>query len=303
MMPLSKEKLMREKLMRAKQAVSFTLICMVLYWITPGEAQSPPQKPPVRLYNTAKQKLTEGKQIVGATVFSADPNIYCAMANAGYDFLWIEMQHSPLTYEDVARMIWACRGAPAMPFIRVPDATESDIQKATDIGAVGIIVPTVDTVEKAQAAVKWSKYPPEGRRSKGNGQYGALWGNDYRETANENMVVVIMIETPIGVENAEKIASVPGIDVIFAASTDLGNFSGHRQGDREYEALVTRIHDVTLQHGIRLGGPQAWKDRPGFTFFQGPGETQLIQSGARVNLGPQGGAQPKVAPIEGATPH
>ena len=191
-----------------------------------------------------------------------------------------------------------------MPFIRVPDATESDIQKATDIGAVGIIVPTVDTVEKAQAAVKWSKYPPEGRRSQGNGQYGALWGSDYRQTANENMVVVIMIETPIGVENADKIASVPGIDVIFAASTDLGNFSGHRQGEKEYEALVTRIHDVTLQHGIRLGGPQAWKDRPGFTFFQAPGETQLIQAGARVNLGlNQGGAKPGVAPVEGATPH
>jgi len=115
-----------------------------------------------------------------------------------------------------------------------------------------------------------------------------------------NMVVVIMIETPIGVENAEKIASVPGIDVIFAASTDLANFSGHRQGEKEYEALVTRIHDVTLQHRIRLGGPQAWRDRPGFTFFQGPGETQLIQSGARVNLAAHGGG---VAPIEGAAPH
>jgi 2-keto-3-deoxy-L-rhamnonate aldolase RhmA len=295
--------LSKEELMRAKQVLSFGVLCMVLCWITPGEAQAPQQKAPARLYNTAKQKLREGKPIVGATVFSPDPNIYCAMANAGYDYLWIEMQHSPLTYEDVARMIWACRGASAMPFIRVPDATESDIQKATDIGALGIIVPTVDTVEKAQAAVKWSKYPPEGRRSQGNGQYGALWGNDYRQTANENMVVVIMIETPIGVENAEKIASVPGIDVIFAASTDLGNFSGHRQGDKEYEALVTRIHDVTLQHGIRLGGPQAWKDRPGFTFFQGPGETQLIQSGARANLGLQGGPQTKVAPIEGAAPH
>src|SRR6266513_1332594 len=296
--------LSKEKLMRAKQLVLFTGVCIVLCWITAGKAQVPGQKAPAPLYNTTKQKIMEGKQIVGATVFSPDPNIYCAMANAGYDFLWIEMQHSPLTFEDVARMIWACRGAPAMPFVRVPDATEGDIQKATDIGAVGIIVPTVDMVEKAEAAVKWSKYPPEGRRSQGNGQYGALWGNDYRETANENMMVGIMIETPIGVENAEKIASVPGIDVIFAASTDLGNFSGHRQGDKEYEALVTRIHDVTLQHGIRLGGPQAWKDRPGFSFFQGPGETQLIQSGARANLALNpAGAQPRVAPIEGATPH
>ena len=293
--------------MRAKQIISFTVICMALGWITLGRAQMSQQKPTARLYNTAKQKLKDGKQIVGATVFSPDPNMYCAMANAGYDFLWIEMQHSPLTFEDVARMIWACRGASAMPFIRVPDATESDIQKATDIGAIGIIVPTVDTVEKAQAAVKWAKYPPEGRRSQGNGQYGALWGSDYRQTANDNMVVVIMIETPIGVENAEKIASVPGIDVIFAASTDLGNFSGHRQGDKEYEAMVTRIHDVTLEHGIRLGGPQAWKDRPGFTFFQAPGEPTLIQLGAQVNLSrnPAQGAnaKPGVAPTEGAEPH
>src|SRR6201987_3491147 len=269
-----------------------------------GIVQAQTAKAPVRIFNTAKQKLREGKPLVGATVFSPDPNIYCAVANSGYDYTWIEMQHSPMTYEDVAKMIWACRGASAMPFIRVPDATESDIQKATDIGALGIIVPTVDTVEKAQAAVKWSKYPPEGRRSQGNGQYGALWGSDYRQIANDNMVVVIMIETPVGVENAEKIASVPGIDVIFAASTDLGNFSGHRQGDKEYESLVNQIHDVTLQHGIRLGGPQAWKERPGFSFFQAPGETVLIQAGARVNL--TGGAdkegKPGVAPVEGDKP-
>ena len=242
---------------------------------------------PAKIYNTAKQKLAEGKQITGVTVFSPDPNIYCAAANSGYDFTWIEMQHSPLTFEDVAHMIWACRGASAMPFVRVPDATESDIQKATDIGALGIIVPTVDTVEKAENAVKWAKYPPQGRRSMGNGQYRALYGDNYRQTANDNMLVVIMIETPIGVGNAEKIASVPGVDVIFAASVDLGNFSGHKQGDPEYDALVKRIHDVTLQHGIKLGGPQAWNNREGFTFFQGPGETQLIRIGAKSNLSNQ----------------
>ena len=257
---------------------------------------------PVKIYNTAKQKLAAGKQIFGATMFSPDPNIYCAVANSGYDFLWIEMQHSPLTYGDVAKMIWACRGSAAVPFIRVPDATESEIQKATDIGALGIIVPTVDTVEKAEAAVKWAKYPPVGRRSQGSGQYGALYGSDYHQTINDNMMVVIMIETPLGVDNAEKIASVPGIDVIFAASTDLGNFSGKRQGDPGYEAMVKRIHDVTLAHGIKLGGPQAWKDRAGFTFFQAPGETQILRLGAQVNLGitPGRTERPGVAPTEGA---
>ena len=82
-----------------------------------------------KVYNTTKQKLLDGKQVVGGTVFSPDPAMYCAMANAGFDFLWIEMQHSPLTYQEVARMIFACRGSAGMPFIRVPDATESDIQR------------------------------------------------------------------------------------------------------------------------------------------------------------------------------
>ena len=239
-----------------------------------------------KLYNTTKQKLLDGKQVVGGTVFSPDPAMYCAMASAGFDFLWIEMQHSPLTYQEVARMIFACRGSAGMPFIRVPDATEGDIQKATDIGAIGVIVPTVDTVEKAEAAVKWTKYPPFGRRSQGGGQYRELWGSDYRQTANDNMMVVIMIETPEGVANAEKIAAVPGIDVIFAASTDLGNFSGHKQGEPPYEALVTRIRDVTLARGLKLGGPLAWRNRSGYSFFQGPGESVLINAGAQGILKP-----------------
>jgi 2-keto-3-deoxy-L-rhamnonate aldolase RhmA len=282
---------------RFLMTIRLTLLLAIL-----GAAIAPGQP---RIYNTAKQKLAAGKQIVGATIFSPDANIYCAMANAGYDFLWIEMQHSPLTFGDVAKMIWSCRGAAAMPFIRVPDATESDIQKATDIGALGIIVPTVDTVEKAEAAVKWAKYPPQGRRSQGSGQYGALYGSDYHQTINDNMMVVIMIETPIGVDNAEKIASVPGVDVIFAASTDLSNFSGLKQGDAGYEKMVQRIHDVTLAHGIKLGGPQAWKNRAGFTFFQGPGETQILRMGAQVNLSntPVRDAKPGVAPTEGSEKH
>src|SRR6267143_1591826 len=234
----------KECLMRARQIVPFTMICIAICWITFANAQTPQQKSPARIYNTAKQKLKEGKQIFGATVLSPDPNMYCAMANAGYDFLWIEMQHSPLTFEDVARMIWACRGAAAMPFLRVPDATEIDIQKATDLGALGIIVPTVDTVEKAQAAVKWAKYPPEGRRSQGNGQYGPLYGADYRQTANDNMVVVIMIETPIGVENAKKFAPIPGSAVFSPGTTARGIFPGPGRGEREYEPLVTRSHAV-----------------------------------------------------------
>jgi 2-keto-3-deoxy-L-rhamnonate aldolase RhmA len=256
-----------------------------------------------RIYNTVKQKLKEGKQVVGATVVTPNPDIYCAVANSGFDFTWIEMQHSPLTYQDVAHMLAQCKGASAIPFIRVPDANESDIQKATDIGALGIIIPMVDTVEKAANTVKFAKYPPAGRRSQGSGQYGTLWGRDYRQTANDNIMIVAMIENPAGVAIVDKIAAVPGIDAVFVASTDLGSFSGFRQNEPQYEALVDRVVAGVQKAGLALGGPSAWKDtRKGYTFFQGPDEAAIIRAGARASLGGQAeGGQPRgVAPIEGA---
>lgn len=236
------------------------------------------------IYNTAKQKLLDGESVIGGTVYTSDPNIYCAMANSGFDFLWIEMQHSPLTYSDVAKMIRACKGAPAIPFIRVPDATQGDIQKATDIGALGIIVPMVSTVEEAEDAVKYAKFPPEGRRSHGGGQYREMWGDDYRATANENVMIVVMIETLDGVAIADEIAAVPGVDVVFAASGDIASFSGYSRDDPRYEALITEIKDDTLAAGKKLGGPFVWHDREGYTFFQASSEAGLIREGAKLLL-------------------
>ena len=237
------------------------------------------------LYNTVKAKLAAGGQVLGGTVSTPDPDIYCAMASAGFDFIWIEMQHSHLNYTDVARMIYACRDAPAIPFIRVPDATEGDIQKATDIGALGIIVPMVDTAGKMENAVRFAKFPPMGRRSQGGGQYGALWGSGYRQTANDNIMIIAMIETLEGVAAADAIAAVEGVDVVFVASSDLGSFSGRRQGDPEYEALVDRVVEETNGAGKYLGGPSAWMtSREGYNFFQAPGTNALIRAGARVML-------------------
>ena len=253
----------------------------------------------VRVYNTVKEKLARGEQVVGGTVISSDPNMYCSMANAGYDFLWIEMQHSPLTYQEVARMIWACRDAPAIPFVRVPDATAGDIQKATDIGALGIIIPLVDTTEKVEAAVQYAHYPPMGVRSQGNGQYRALWGDDYRESANENVMIVAMIEAPAGVGEVEEISAVEGVDVVMVASTDLGSFSGLQQGNASYESMVEEVREATLAAGLALGGPQAWRDRDGFQFFQGPTDVNLLSLGVERSLATLGSG---VAPIEGSEP-
>ncbi len=270
--------------MRTRRTVRLAIATAVGLSLALAVAPAAAQDDGARMYNTAKQKLMNGEGVVGVSISSADPESYCAAANAGFDFTWIEMQHSPLTYQDVARMLWACRDASAIPFIRVPDATESDIQKAVDLGALGIVVPMVRTAEKMERAVRFAKFPPEGRRSLGGGQYGALWGRDYRATANENILIVAMIESPAGVDAVEEIAAVPGVDVVFAASTDLYSFSGKRQGEPEYEAMVDRIRDAVLGAGLKLGGPLAWRDREGFSFFQAPGVGSLIRRGAQALL-------------------
>jgi 2-keto-3-deoxy-L-rhamnonate aldolase RhmA len=260
----------------------------------------------VRIFNTVKQKLADGGRVVGVTVATADPDIYCAVANAGFDFVWIEMQHSPLTFTDAARMIWACRDAPAIPFIRVPTATEGDIQKATDIGALGIIVPMVDDMDEIRNAVTYAHYPPFGKRSQGGGQYRALYGDDYRAAANENIMVVAMIEQPTGVEIVEEVANLDGVDVVFVASSDLGSFTGLPQGNPEYEALVTRVKDATLGAGRTVGGPLAWMNtREEYAFFQAPTTTSLVGSGARAVLEAADscfGVPSGVSPVEGEDP-
>jgi len=119
-----------------------------------------------KLYNTAKQKLLDGKQIFSVTISKPDPAAYCEAAKH-YDYTWFEMQHSTLTWADIEKMVAACPHAAATPMVRIQDELESSIQHATDIGMLGIIMPTVDTVEKAEAAVRYAKYPPEGRPQHG----------------------------------------------------------------------------------------------------------------------------------------
>jgi 4-hydroxy-2-oxoheptanedioate aldolase len=163
-----------------------------------------------------QQKLLDGKQINGHTISSFDPKRYCEEA-PHYDFTWFEMQHSTMTWDEIAKMVATCPRVGATPMVRIHDELESSLQHATDIGLLGVIMPTVDTVEKALQTAKYSRYPPEGRRSQGGGQARAIWGVngiDYRQTFNDNMLVVLMLETPTGVANAYEIARVPGVDVV-----------------------------------------------------------------------------------------
>src|SRR5215813_1416228 len=264
--------------------------------------------PNSKIWNPVKLKMMQGEKVTGGTVFaSSDPSTYCAMANAGYDFIWTEMQHDSRDWENVAKMWQACPHAKAVPGVRVAYADEREIQHAMDAGALVVVVPTVDTVEEGMAARNWTYFPPLGKRSQGGGQAfeSSMWGGvpgGYRNTINENVVLIEMIETIEGVKNAREIASIPGVTAIFAASGDLGNFSGYRQGTPDYERLINAVHDAALAAGKRLCGPFAWRDRPDFTCFQNASETTAIARGAAAELGPLKDTQAKPGVGPYATP-
>ena len=239
------------------------------------------------IWNPAMRKLLDGGPMIGGTVRATDPRTYCAMAAAGYDFIWVEMQHEATTWEQVARFWRTCPG-PAAPGVRVAYADEREIQHATDMGAAVIVVPTVDSVEEAQEAVNWTYFPPIGRRSAGGGQgMSEIWNNvpgGYRQTGNENVVLILMSETLEGVEASREIAKLPGVDGLFAASGDLGNFSGFGEGDPEYEAIITEVSTAAKDAGIHACAPLRWADRPEFTCFQAATEGANIRRGAAAEL-------------------
>ena len=142
-----------------------------------GPAFNPP--PGTKVWNPVKLKMIQGAKVTGGTVFSStDPETYCAMANAGYDFIWTEMQHNSRDWESVARMWGTCPHAKAVPGVRVAYTDEREIQHALDAGALVLVVPTVDTVQEAIEARNWAYFPPLGRRSNGGGQAfdPTVWG-------------------------------------------------------------------------------------------------------------------------------
>lgn len=246
---------------------------------TPARAGAPAIKAGSQTFNTVITRLKEGKQVFSNTII--EPDLAAARkACEGQDFIWIEMQHSTLTWREVQQLIKVVVEAGSIPFVRVPTANEGDIQKATDAGALGIIIPMVDSVEEARNAVLFSKYPighrdnpnarPWGHRSYGQAQAPSLWGPGYGVNANNNILVMILIENPAGVGIIDDILEeVPGIDIVMVASNDFGQHGGDRDGDATYDAREKLVREAVLARGLILAGPSSWQKRPGYRLFQG----------------------------------
>ncbi len=249
--------------------------------------------------NPVKKLLREGQPVVGATITVPSVETTAQLANMGFDFLWIEMEHSAITLETARNMILATRGLKALPLIRVPVNELWTAKRALDVGAMGIIFPFTSNAELARQAVAACKYAPAGRRGSGPGLAAFRWpapGEGYHRFADRNVLVVVIIEDAEGVENAEEIAAVPGIDVIYIGPSDLSYSLGHG-GQHEHPVVVEAIERIAAaakRHGVPLGRPGGSPEEiqrfveQGFTFFQSPSDAGLLGRASRQYLDPLG---------------
>jgi len=282
---------------RTLRAVGFAAACLGLCLALSNRAMAQYQTStsattPVVTENPVKKALKEGKVVIGATVTAANPDVAVTLAGAGFDFLWIEMEHSPLTLETVRSMILATRGLKAMPFTRVPVNELWMAKRVLDIGSLGVIFPFTSTRELAEQAVKACKYPPQGLRGFGAGMAASRWGmsgTDYAKFANENVLVVVIIEQKQAIDNIEQIASVPGVDVLFIGVNDL-SFSlgvGGKTNDPIVEEAVNKVLAAGKKYNIPVGYPAGnpveinKRIAQGFRFFQASSDLGMMAAGAR----------------------
>lgn len=190
-----------------------------------------------------KERLAH-EAVYGTILSLPSPEVAEAMVLAGFDWLFIDLEHGVMGILECQRMIQAI-GVHAESLVRVPELTESAVKKVLDTGAGGIIVPKVNTVEEARKAVAYSKYPPEGQRGVGATRahgYGIHF-KDYVDRANKNLMVVVQIEHIDGVANIEQIVEVPGVDVIFIGPYDLSASMG-LMGQLDHPSVLEAIDKV-----------------------------------------------------------
>jgi len=201
-----------------------------------------------QLINPAKLRLSQGELAIGMGVRGLRTvEVARVMKTAGYDFLFIDLEHGPTSVETAYSISVAALDAGIAPLIRVPHGELALGTRCLDGGGLGVVIPHVDTVEEARAMVDAFKFGPIGHRSIGGGYphfgFASVGAKDVVSALNDATLVVAMLETPRAIENAEQIAAVPGIDVLLLGTNDLCLELGI-PGQLEHERVVNAIDTV-----------------------------------------------------------
>ena len=203
--------------------------------------------------NPALAKLRAGGMTSGISVSLDSPDLAELAAHIGFDYIWLEWQHGQFSEHTLNNAIARFLPVDTAPIVRVKSHEPGTINHALDMGAMGVIVPMVETAEEARAIAHVTYYPPLGRRSTG-GMRLALLGDDYTERANDEMLLVVMVETESAIANVAEIMAVPGVDVVLIGPGDLMlDVQAQGKDAAHHERLVQQVLTASQQTGIAAG--------------------------------------------------
>ncbi len=242
---------------------------------------------------TFRQRLRAGETLLGTFITLPTAAIAEIVAEVGFDWLFIDGEHSPFDTGDIVAMLQAV-GDRVACVVRVPGAEEAPIKKILDQGAEGIIVPQVNTVDQAAAVVRYARYAPSGSRGVGlsRAQGYGLRFQEYLQTANDHVAVIVQAEHARAVENIESIVKVEGIDAVLVGPYDLAASLGKmgQIDDPEVTAAIEHVAKTCQAAGIPLGyfGTSAAALRPvmdrGFTLITAGVDVLFLAGAARALL-------------------
>ncbi len=249
--------------------------------------------------NHVKRRLQAGEPSVGTWLGLPSPEAAEHVATLGFDWLTIDTEHNPIDVRTMSLMIGAIAASGTAPMVRIPWNTGENIKRTLDAGAWGIVVPMVNSREEAELAVSAARYPPHGTRSVGGSLTGVRFraaGGEYLQHADDEILVVLQIEHIDGVERADEILSVPGVDACFIGPNDLAASMGVGVGvplEGTDPRMIEAIEETRkacqrngVASGIHTSGAKGVNQRiaEGFQFLAMSSESAYMQSGLRADL-------------------
>lgn len=242
------------------------------------------------IQNPVIAKLAAGAVVLGLIVRLSKSGEIARIARAsGHDFLYIDAQHSLFNLESIGHIIQTALACEVAPFVRVTGVQDPSISLFLDAGALGIVVPNVETADQARRAVEATKFPPVGRRSFGGPaphlDYVASPPAELAAACNAAVLLLCMIETPEGLANVESIASTEGVDGLYLGAADMLLSMG--ADSAELPAALAALAETSVRHGLVLGcggladaSAQIDAIRQGVNFLTTDVDSKFVMTGA-----------------------
>ncbi len=222
--------------------------------------------------NNVKEKVEAGQPAFGVVCRTLSPVIVELVGLAGFDFVWVDMEHSTADFGRVEELCRAADAANVTTLVRVPDRSPSHVSRALEAGAGIVNAPQVETAEQAAAVVSAAKYAPIGKRGYSSSSRGTRYGIggtplELFAEANRRTMTMVQIESVRGVENAAEICRVPGLDIVFVGLGDLSQSMGRASRFDDPELLgyvndvLTRIDEggkIAAMHAESVEAAKRW---------------------------------------------